>query len=82
MVIYTRKKNKKPILNQEKAINKPVVVKEEIKEIKTPVNNEVVYKKKNNKKSTPTPVVEKPMEEVVEEEKIDLSEWLKEDNEE
>ena len=52
--------------------------KAEVKADKKPVVNEV-SKKKNNKKVTPAPVVEEPVVEVVEEDKIDLSEWLKED---
>ena len=53
---------------------KKTVVKEEV------TQKEFVPKKKNNKKVTPAPVVEKPVAEVVEEDKIDLSEWLKEEN--
>ena len=52
---------------------KKTVVKEEVKK------EEFIPKKKNNKKITPAPIVEEPAVEVVEEDKIDLSEWLKED---
>ena len=54
--------------------------KEEVIDTK-PVVNEV-SKKKNNKKSTHAPVVEEAPVVVEEEEKIDLSEWLKDDIEE
>ena len=50
---------------------KPVVVEE--------VKQEEIVPKKKNKKITPTPVVEEPAVEVVEEDQIDLSEWLKEE---
>ena len=55
---------------------KKIVVKEEVK------IEEFVPKKKNNNKKvvTPTPVVEELVVEVVEEDKIDLSEWLKEED--
>ena len=55
--------------------------KAEVKADKKPVVNEV-SKKKNNKKSIPAPVVEEAPVVVEEEEKIDLSEWLKDDIEE
>lgn len=54
-----------------------------VEEVKTVRNEEeFVSKKKNNKKSIPAPVVEKTPVVVEEEEKIDLSEWLKDDIEE
>lgn len=57
-----------------KAVSKETIAKEK------PVVNEVSKKKNNNKKVvTPAPVVEEPIVEVVEEDKIDLSEWLKDD---
>ena len=55
--------------------------KAEVKADKKPVVNEV-SKKRNNKKSIPAPVVEETSVVVEEEEKIDLSEWLKDDIEE
>ena len=49
-----------------------------IKKEKETVVKEVNVSKKKNKKSIPTPVIEEiPV--VVEEENIDLSDWLKED---
>ena len=52
---------------------KTTVVKEEVKK------EELIPKKKNNKKFIPAPVVEEtPV--VAEEDKIDLSEWLKEED--
>ena len=47
---------------------------EEVKPIK---NEEIVLKRKNNKKNIPASVVEETP--VVEEDKIDLSEWLKDE---
>ena len=49
-----------------------------VEEVKPIENEEIVSRKrKNNKKNIPTPVVEEtPM---VEEDKIDLSEWLKDE---
>ena len=69
------------IIHSSKA-NKPSVNLKPVKtvEIKPDLNDEVVPKKKKNKKVTPVPVVEEPVVEVVEEDKIDLSEWLKEEN--
>lgn len=55
--------------------------KSEVKADKKPVVNEV-SKKRNNKKSIPTTVIEETPVVVEEEEKIDLSEWLKDDIEE
>ena len=54
-------------------VSSDAIVKEEVKK------EEFVPKKKNHKKLTPTPAIEEPVVEVIEEEKIDLSEWLKEE---
>lgn len=51
-----------------------------VEEVKPIRDEEFVPKRKNNRKITPAPVVEETP--VVEEDKIDLSEWLKEDIEE
>ena len=78
MVIYSRKKIKKSILKKEETIEKPAIVKEEVK--LTLDNEEIVPKKKKYKK--PTVVVEETpivVEDVKIEEEIDLSEWLKDD---
>ena len=48
-----------------------------VEEVKPIENEEIVPKRKNNKKNIPTPVVEQTP--VVEEDKIDLSEWLKDE---
>ena len=72
-------KNTQLPISKEPVIEEIAIVKEEIK---SNLNNEVIQKKKNNKKVTPAPAIEKSVEEVIEEEKIDLSEWLKEDTEE
>ena len=68
MIIRTNVAPKKPsntFVKEEEKVSKEVVVK--------PVKSE------KKKKVTPAPVVEEPVVEVVEEDKIDLSEWLKED---
>ena len=57
-----------------KAEVKSDAIVEEVKPIK---NEEIVLKRKNNKKNIPAPVVEETP--VVEEDKIDLSEWLKDE---
>ena len=72
-------KNTQLPISKEPVIEEIAIVKEEIK---SNLNNEVIQKKKNNKKVTPAPAIEKSVEEVIEEEKIDVSEWLKEDTEE
>ena len=48
-----------------------------VEEVKPIENEEIVPKRENNKKNIPTPVVEQTQ--VVEEDKIDLSEWLKDE---
>jgi hypothetical protein len=57
-----------------KAEAKSDAIVEEVKPIR---NEEIVLKRKNNKKNISTPVVEQTP--VVEEDKIDLSEWLKDE---
>ena len=48
-----------------------------VEEVKPIRNEEIISKRKNNKKNIPIPVVEQTP--VVEEDKIDLSEWLKDE---
>ena len=48
-----------------------------VEEVKPIRNEEIISKRKNNKKNIPTPIVEETP--VVEEDKIDLSEWLKDE---
>ena len=48
-----------------------------VEEVKPIRNEEIIPKRKNNKKNIPTSVVEETP--VVEEDKIDLSEWLKDE---
>lgn len=75
MIIRSNKALKQYNNIASKPVSNPVVV----EEVKSAIN-EINRKKKNNKKVTPAPVVEEPVVEVVEEDKIDLSEWLKEEN--
>ncbi len=72
MIIKSSRNNSKFVPKEQK-IEK--TIKEEVK----PIVNDNIYKKKNNKKNIPTPVIEE--ENSVVEENIDLSEWLKEDSE-
>ena len=74
MIIKSSRKNSKFNYKTEE----PVIVNEEVK----PLDNEIIQRPKK-KKNIPTPVIEEPVIEVVEEkvEDEDLSKWLKEHTE-
>lgn len=75
MIIYSRKK-KKPSVPVENTVI--TIVNNEVK----PLDNEIIQRPKK-KKNIPTPVIEEPIIEVVEEktEDEDLSKWLEEHTE-
>lgn len=70
MIIRSSKSLKRYGTNRDEQV--PTIVKTETKV----TNDEIVHKKKNKKN---TSITEEKIEVVVEEEKIDLSEWLKEE---
>ena len=74
MIIKSSRNNSKFVYKPEE---NPAIVKEEVKSL----NNEIVHKTKK-KKFIPAIVVEETPVVAEEEEKIDLSEWLKDDIEE
>jgi hypothetical protein len=78
MFIKSSKYDLKFNIKPEELVNKESIVNEEVKLL----NNEIVQRPKK-KKNIPTPVIEEPIIEVVEEktEDEDLSKWLEEHTE-